>query len=306
MAESVLQTTPGSEEEEKEAPKPGANLTGSLLGPEFDWRTRFRTEALAISLKLAQEWGIPDFTMEAFIRDNIDGALNAMRAGMTRTQVEFDLEEGVGRQVPRERPLSAVEWNRAWKDGLMFFSEASGLPFFSASQGGSSGRGSGSGSRGPTAAEIRQSFDENQLTKAVEEYWGAYLLEDAPNARAIARGYIDAVVATGAQQELDFETFVVGRIEQTARYRQLYANKPEGKTALEYITPYTNMATQVLGGSAGNKKQLGSIVAGGAALGSSPDAFAERLKRTDAVKDSPGFIRSLEDSVAEVRGVLRG
>jgi hypothetical protein len=299
---SVLTTPPGDEEEKKTA-VPGENLTGNTLGSEFDWRTRFRTEALGYATKLGKSWGIPDFTMEAFIRDNIDGALNAMRAGMTRTQVEFDLKEGIGRQIPRERPLSIREWDRAWKDGLMFLSVKSGLPFYDPP---TAPGGGGSGSRRPTAAQLRQSFDEDQLTKAVEEYWGAYLLEDAPNARAVARGYIDAVVATGGEQEMDFETFVVGKIEQTSRFRQLYANKPEGKTPLEYITPYTNMASQVLGGSAGNKKQLGSIVAGGAALGSSPDAFAERLQRTDAVKDSSGFIRNLEDSVAEVRGVLRG
>ena len=308
---TVLANPPGQEEEKTREPgragpyEDGEFQTGSRsLGPEFDWRTRFRTEALAYATKLGKQWGIPDFTMEAFIRSNIDQALNAMRAGMTRTQVEFDLEEGVGHQVPREKPLSMQEWNRAWKDGLMFLSEASGLPFWGASQG--TGQGPGSGRRGPSAADIRESFDENELTAAVEEYWGAYLLEDAPNARAIARSYIDAVVATGAQQKLDFETFVVERIKQAPRYRQIYANKPEGRSELEYITPYTSMATQVLGGSSGNRKQLGSIVAGGAALGSSPDAFAERLKRTDAVKNSSGFIRSLEDTTAAVRGVLRG
>ena len=86
--------------------------------------------------------------------------------------------------------------------------------------GGGGSRSSGGGGRGrggPTAAEIRAKFDLDELADAVEDQWYSALLTHAPDARGLARAYVDQVVAN-PQQKLDFNTFVEKRIENTSRY----------------------------------------------------------------------------------------
>jgi hypothetical protein len=61
-----------------------------------------------------------------------------------------------------------------------------------------------------------------------------------------------------------------------------------------------------MGGSFGRKNEVSDVIAGGAALGASADAFRQRLARTDANRNSQGFITNLEDTMRGVSQVLRG
>jgi len=281
------------------------------VGPvlsEFDWRSKLRSDLVGSVEKWAEALGVSKFALDSLVRDNMDGALKYITENVvmpnTRSSVDFDVDEGIGKVTknPSWSPDNAKDWEQIWNAGLLYFSALSGVDL--ANIGKNSGR--GSGSRGPSAADIRNSFDIEQLTDAVQNLWGAYLLEDTKDARKIAKNYIDAIVASGGQKEIDFKTFVLGRMEGTARWDQIYQNKPEGQDPLQYIGPYVSMTNSVIGGGQGDKALSGSIAAGGAALGASQDAFAQRLQRTDAHTSTSGFINGIEGKVRGVSNVLRG
>jgi hypothetical protein len=172
--------------------------------------------------------------------------------------------------------------------------------------GSGSGRGRSSGSRKPTAGEIRAQFDEAELTDAVTGMGQAYLVEELDDAGVWAKAYIEEHVRTGGEKKIDFETFVKDRMKKTARWQMIYRNKPQGVDELEYMKPYTQAALSAMGGASGNVSHVSGVVAGGAALGSSEAAFMSRLKRTDQVRNSSGFISGLEDRLQNVSGILRG
>lgn len=286
----------GEEEKETGGPDEEAAILDPLA-PEFDWRVKFRTDAVSQIEKWADQFGVSKFALDAFVRDNIDGATDYMARFINVDEMGQPVTD-----VRRVTPMDVDEFQRAWEAGMAFFSARSGLDF--ANMG--STRGPGSGSRKPTAGEIRAMFDEDQLTESVNKMWGAYLVEDAPNARQIAKGFIDTVVATGGEQEIDFETFVLGKIRDTNRHKLVYRNKPEGQDELAYISPYTQAAQTVIGGGGRAGAAANDVAAGGAALGASADAFRDRLARTPEHQQTKGFISGLEDRVRGVKNVLRG
>jgi len=162
--------------------------------------------------------------------------------------------------------------------------------------------GRGGGGRGPTAAEIRQQFDLDQLSNSANDLWRAHLLEESDDPRGIAKAYVDAVVATGGQQKIDFATFVRSRIEKTSRYASIYRSKPESVGALDHLTPYHQTARQVMGST----DEAAEAAIGGAQFGASGASFAARLSRTDAATSSAPYIQSLEQRMNALSGVLKG
>ena len=268
-----------------------------------DWRARFRTELTQMAKGWAEMFNQPVGPFQAWVLDGIDQAYAVMAPELRGSDVSFDTEEGIGTVTPRKDP-SVEQYKRAWRKGINHYSIQLGVDLLNLPKAGS-GRGSG-GPRKPSAQDIRNMFDEKELTEAVKGMWGAHLLEDAPDAQGLAKQYIEAIVRTGGEKEIDFKTFVQERIKKTQRYQQIYSNKPEGMDDLEYIAPYVSAAQQAVGGGQGNKQMVGSLAAGGAALGASQDAFAGRLARTDAHTGSQGFINGLESRMREVNGVLRG
>ena len=170
---------PGSTEEAKTGVEEEESTT---LKEDFDWREKFRTDAVSQLEKWSSDFGVSKFALDAFVRDNIDAAANYIM-GKQRERQEGDFRSG-GRTTDR---ISANEFQRMWEDGMTYLSRVSGLDF----DGLTPSRGPGSrGTRKPTAREIRSMFDEDQLTEATNKMWGAYLVEDNPNARAIAKSYI--------------------------------------------------------------------------------------------------------------------
>ncbi len=161
---------------------------------------------------------------------------------------------------------------------------------------------SGPGRRGPSAADIRASFDLDQLTSTVNQMAQALILDTMPNASAVAKSYIDAIVANPSQN-LDFETFARDRILETARAKTIYKNKPDAITEEQFLQPYVQAFMQRAGPGFGD--QLATTATAGARLGASPDAFQARLDRTRQVQTGAPFLANLGRRLSNFGQVLR-
>lgn len=168
------------------------------------------------------------------------------------------------------------------------------------STGGGGGGGGGGGSRVPTEAEIRAKFDLDQLAAAAQDIWRGNVLDEHKDPRSIARSYVDAVVASGGEQAIDFNTFVEKRVMDTARYKSIYRDKPDSMTPQQYLMPYFQSAQNVLGA----KDQAANIAIGGAQFGASAQAFQARLDRE--TRGAAPFMQQLETSARGLRGVFKG
>lgn len=168
----------------------------------------------------------------------------------------------------------------------------------------SSGGGGGGrrGRRRPTAAEIRSQFDVEQLTNTINQMSQALLLEEAPEARSMAKAYVSAIVAN-PDQKLDFETFVREKLLAKPRAKMIYQNKPEGLSEEQFLQPYVQAAQQRIGPGFGD--QLSDIAIGGARMVSSPQTFQARLNRTRQVQSGAPFLSKLGQRLSSVREVLR-
>jgi hypothetical protein len=163
-------------------------------------------------------------------------------------------------------------------------------------------RSGGGGRRGPTAAEIRQSFDMNQLTDRVRQLWRAYLVEEPSKPFDVAKSYVDSIVRN-PEQKVDFDTYVKSIMFGTSMGKRLYKNKPAGMTEEDYMAPYAAIASQVLGGSQGTTYR--DTVQGGMALASDPNAYRARLDRTDAVMNSTPFFNKLGQRISGLRDIFK-
>jgi hypothetical protein len=161
--------------------------------------------------------------------------------------------------------------------------------------------GGGGGARKLTAAEIRAQFDMDQLASTVTDLWRSTLLEEPRNARAIAKSYVDAVVATGGEQKIDFQTFVDKQMDTTPRSASLYRDKPPGMSKAQFMQPYVQAAAQHL-----RPTNVNETARAGAQLGASPGAFRDRLARSNEVRSSSPFITAMEGRMTELSKVFRG
>ncbi len=186
-----------------------------------------------------------------------------------------------------------VSWAMNWMGARV------GMDLQPATKGGS-GRGSG-GRRGLTAQEIRNQFDLDELAGAVNDMNRGLVLEEHADAKGLARKYVDAIVATRAEKEIDFETFVRGKIEATARFKNIYKRKPASVSAEAYIAPYLQAAMQMA-----SPNEAAEIAIGGAQFGTSAESFRQRLNRTDDVTGSAPFINALEGRMNSLTSVLKG
>ena len=301
---------PGSEEEDVQKPYASGTIDTAdprSLDDEFDWRTKFRTDAVTAVERWSDKFGIDRFALDAYVRSNTDAALQHITRRVImpnrESKMVYDPTIDAMKQVDMGgwKPSTPSDWQQIWDAGIDFFSMGIGFDLQQDIDGGGGG-----GSRGPTADDIRNMYDEDQLTNAATEIWQGYLWEDPTHARKMAREYIDTMVSTLGQQEVDFETFIRTKAEQTSRWKTLYRNKPEGVDPRAYVQPYARAAVSMVGGAAGASQTVSDLVAGGAALGASADAFGNRLARTDANRNSGGFVQGLENGLSEINGILRG
>ncbi len=299
--------TGAKEEEEDKGP-----LTFDEENP-FDWRTKFRTDAVSAVEKWAEEFGVSKFALDAYIRDNMQLALDYINKNVMKPNSilagRINKFEGGGQSPFTYRgeqnwvPETPSDWDQIWQAGMAAFSMQLG---FDLSSPPSKANSTGRGSRGPTAQEIRNMVDVDQLTDAANTIWQGWLVEDAPEARKLAKAYVDEVVRTKGENEIDFQTFITNKIKKTNRYGLIYQNKPDGVSEQQYLQPYVQSARQIMGGGQGQETAVSDVAVGGAALGASGDAFGARLNRTAGVQNSAGYISGLEDRVRGVSNLLRG
>ncbi len=300
-------TPPPRRDEDEDKPK-AINVPGTFDEENpFDWRTKFRTDAVGAVEKWAEEFGVSKFALDAYIRDNMQSALNyininVMAPNALTASRRADGTQDINKLKPWT-PSTPGEWDQVWRAGIASFSMQLGFDLLSPpSKAGSGSR----GPRKPTAQEIRNQFDMDQLTDATNNIWQGWLVEDAPEARKLAKAYVDEIVRTRGEQEIDFATFIQNRIKKTSRYGLIYQNKPDGISEQQYLQPYVQSAQQIMGGGQGARSSVADIATAGAALGASGEGFRNRLTRTDAVQNSQGFITGLEDRVRGVSDLLRG
>lgn len=320
----------GSSDEDEESYPSIPRNTGDERTPNqlesADWRTDLRTQLAKDLRAVADDLGQPSFVLDNWMDEQFDVMLNYLYAqGFIAREEDFNASVDV--LVPgggsltigdmgdqrfedlNRTPTVGGKYNPFSIEGLSAIYQASLLwvgaqiPGFNQIRGNTQAGGGSGGSRGPTAQDIRNSMDEDQLTQAASNLWQTYLIEENPDARRIAKDYINEIVATKGQKKLDFETFVMGRIKKTGRYAALYRNKDEGVSELQYLQPFVQTAMSALGGKKG---AVHSVAAEGAILGSDPASFAARLQREDAVRNSSGFISGLEERVRGLNNVLRG
>lgn len=235
------------------------------------------------------------YIMASFLETNWGGVLNyldqtlfAANAGVPPEQLLQDrstlLQASMGARLYLQSKWAGLSehWNTSASTGV-------------------SGGGGGGTSRLPSEAEIRQQFDIDQLASMAQNTWRGILFDELDDPRTLARSYIDAIVASGGQQKLDFETFVETKATSTARYAAIYKNKPEGMTRAQFIQPYMNAAQQVIGA---NDQAVSSGLTG-AMTGASADSFQAQLNRTDAVTGSTSFINGMEARLTDLRKVFR-
>lgn len=163
-------------------------------------------------------------------------------------------------------------------------------------------RRTGGGRAGAGGRSIRDQFDLEALSLSINAQYNALLLKDAPNAKALARAYVDQVVANPGKA-LDFNTWVRNRVLDDPTAKWVFANKPEGVSHEEYMAQKAQAIASVLG----TPEDFGDRARGAAALNASPDALAGRLKLHAGVQRSENFLTSIENryrSAARLLGAL--
>jgi len=228
---------------------------------------------------------------------NADNMFNRMPPAFLASQA--GTAQGMGRAYFMD---TAEGVNKLIDTAIMRFGSLTGLKLERQKQKPSgSGRGSGRGSAGPTADEIRKQFDIKELSNAVNNMNRSLVLEEHADPTRVARAYVEAIVRTKGETKIDFETYVRDGIEKTGRYESIYRNKPEDLTAEQYMAPYIQSATEVVGGD-----QASELAIEGARGGHTGQQFGQRLKRTDEVTGSSGFINGLESRLTQLNSIFKG
>lgn len=162
------------------------------------------------------------------------------------------------------------------------------------------GGGGGGGARGPTAQDIRNSFDIDQLSQAAEQIWQAMLWDTPEDSRAMASAYIETMVKHMGKKKIDFTAHVRKEAMKTARFKELYKNKPDGIAPEEFLGQYVALANQYL-----RPENREEYIGRGARLGASQQQFGQALAKSDEYTGSAPFITGMEQRLQNVSKVLR-
>lgn len=181
---------------------------------------------------------------------------------------------------------------------------SSKIPGLAGAWGGeSSGGGGGGGGRtGPSAQDIRNQFDLDQLSNRADDLFRAYLLDESDDPRGIAKDFVDEVVRTRGEKELDFDTFVLEKyIKTSPRHKSIYRNKPSNVDDIDYISRYHQMAQQIL-----RPENVADVAIGGAQFGADAATFEDRLRRSNEYRTSTPFMQEVEARMSNIKDVFRG
>jgi hypothetical protein len=256
------------------------------------WQDIVLDAVLSYYKSAAKKAGLSTYAAEIFVQTN-SGALFSYLARnyIGKGGAELDLSTPIG---SRALVNAAIAYLGTRPGAQSLFAAGQ-------STGSGSGSGSGYGGAGLTAA----AFDATQLANRASEIWQSYLWDEPPDARGLAKEYINARLAN-PEAQLDFDTFVRSKAEATTRWKVLFKNKPAGQDARDYLQGYIQTATSVLGGNNGQQGGVNQAVVAGAALGATPEAFRGLLQNQRSQQIGAPYINRIEERVRGVAGVLRG
>ncbi len=183
--------------------------------------------------------------------------------------------------------------------GLSFIGGQMGVPLTLQPPSGTSG--SGRGRSGPSAQDIRNQFDIEELSVAVDDMSRMLVFEPHRGAKALARQYVDLIVKGKGEVNVDFETFIRSDIAKTARFKSIYRQKPDSLKAEQYMAPFFQAARQVA-----RPGEAADLAIEGAQVGADPLTFSNRLARTDAVTGSAPFINALQGRLEGLNQIFKG
>ncbi len=161
--------------------------------------------------------------------------------------------------------------------------------------------GSGRGASGPSAQDIRNRYDIDELAQGADSIWRNMLMDTPKSSRSIAKGYVDEMVRTKGEKRIDFVAYVRKRAMETNRFSVLYTNKPDSIEPEAYLARYAGVAAQVLA-----PKNVEEAATGGARIGADAASFGAKLARSDEVTGSAPFINGLENRMRNLSKVFRG
>lgn len=152
--------------------------------------------------------------------------------------------------------------------------------------------------------QIRAQFDQQQLADRAMAMGRTYLIKDIDNPSALAKSYVEAVVAN-PQQKLDYDQYVKERLKKDPRWATIFKFKPEGVDEALYLNNnFVQPALSTIGGGNGFE-DASDFAFRGAAMGATPDAMRGMLNMSRAVRHSSAYINKLDETVRGVAGVLR-
>jgi hypothetical protein len=137
----------------------------------------------------------------------------------------------------------------------------------------------GGGGGGGGAAPKPPAWDRDQLIEGASRLWRGMLLTEPG---ADLERYVDEYVTKATSflmdegGRLDFETFILGKIRQTPRYKVLYQAKAPGVSEEAHLSQYVSAVRQL----GFPDRSLDKYVTQGAASGASVQGFTERLTKT--------------------------
>lgn len=158
----------------------------------------------------------------------------------------------------------------------------------------------GGGGGGTTRRALE--FDRNHLVSQVEDLWHSWMLEPGEAPMGIINGIVDQYIReaksfwSGKGGQLDFDTFVRGKLKSQPRYKTVFKHKLPGTTEEQFLNDYLGRISQFGQGDQFNQEQGFAAVTSGA----SPIDQTKRVSRTREVQNSGGFSQRLAQTLKGV------
>ncbi len=163
-------------------------------------------------------------------------------------------------------------------------------------------RTTGGGGGGSRVVRDPLVFDRRELESAALERWRGRLLEepDDSDISQVVSDYIGKANAFWMQEagRLDFDTFVVDRLESTDRSHFLYEKKPEFQSHEEYMGGFRSTVAQF----GINKDATLREIEAGAHSGAGLEGFTERVSRTSEARlaNAGAFSQQLANQLSQM------
>lgn len=153
--------------------------------------------------------------------------------------------------------------------------------------------------RGGSSTRRDISFDRAHLVSQVESLWHDWFLEpgEAPESAigSIVDGYIREARAfwSGKGGQLDFDTYVRGKLRTQPRWSQIYSKKLPGQTEEEFLASFQRPIEQLGQTAEFTRSQTEAAVTSGA----SPTEQLKRVMGTREVQATSGFSSRLAQTL---------